>query len=134
MGNRCGILLKEVSDKITPDTPVIYLHWNGGLASVKAFIRAGKYFGVRCGQYGSARLVQIIGNWFGGTLSLGIQSYGNIKNWNEDNGLYVVENWNIINQHNKPSCGNEIDLKKTKEILKNLIKINRQFFNKNEAR
>ena len=134
MGNRCGILLKGVSEEITPDTPVIYLHWNGGLASVKAFLRAGKYFGVRCGQYGSARLVQIIGNFFGGTLSLGVEPFINLKHWNEDNGLYVVENWKIINQHNKPSYGNETDLKKTKGILKHLIKINRQFFNGDKAR
>jgi GGDEF domain-containing protein len=42
-------------------------------AHVTAFLDAAKELGVRSeNEYGAARLCQIIGNWFGGTLSIGI--------------------------------------------------------------
>ena len=79
----------------------IYLHWNGGQDSVDAFLKYCelKKYG-HSNDYDIARLCQIIGNYFGGNLSLGLQY---IDKLNEDaasgldNGIYVVENWKVVN-------------------------------------
>jgi hypothetical protein len=42
-------------------------------------------------------MCQVIGNFFGGTLSLGIDEYSNLDTDNGDNGVYIIdENWNIV--------------------------------------
>lgn len=78
----------------------IYLHWNGGEESVKAFLDCAKSLGVRdpvSDSYGIARLTQIIGNFFGGDLSLGIGDLEGLDCDNYDNGTFIVgENWEII--------------------------------------
>jgi hypothetical protein len=72
----------------------IYLHWNGGEESVTAFLRAAKDLGVRSPSadqsYFYARMCQIIGNFFGGSLSVGIDSLDTLDCNNGDNGLYVI--------------------------------------------
>ncbi len=51
----------------------VYLHWNGGPESVYAFLDYMEETSCRFDtEYGPARLAQIIGNFMGGTLSLGI--------------------------------------------------------------
>ena len=92
MGNRAVIAFQDAShDEVQPDTVGIYLHWNGGPESVEAFLTAAKELGVRPDDYGVARLCQIIGNWFGGTLSIGIGTCRTMDTDNGDNGTYVVD-------------------------------------------
>ena len=90
MGNRAVIAFKG-------NDLGIYLHWNGGEESVKAFVDTAKALGVRnpCrDSYGITRMVQIIGNFFGGTLSLGIGKADHLDD--SDNGTYTIdENWNF---------------------------------------
>ena len=78
----------------------IYLHWNGGEESVRAFLDTAKNYGVRDpinDSYGVARLVQIIGNFFGGSLSLGIGDLESLDCDNFDNGTYIVgKGWEIV--------------------------------------
>ena len=92
MGNRAVIAFKN-SDL------GIYLHWNGGKESVKAFVDTAKALGVRNpsrDDYGIARMIQIIGNFFGGTTSVGIGKAGHLDD--SDNGTFTVdEDWNITN-------------------------------------
>lgn len=87
MGNRAVITVE--GSKVG-----VYLHWNGGIESVTAFLRAAKDLGVRspCGDasYFYARLVQIIGNYFGGTTSVGIDALDQLDTDNGDNGVYYV--------------------------------------------
>lgn len=86
MGNRAVIAFGTGCDALG-----VYLHWNGGPESVKAFLDATRELMKSRGpdeQYGPARLVQVIGNFFGGTLSLGI---GLARDLDCDNGLYVVD-------------------------------------------
>ena len=92
MGNRAVITFKN------QPTVGIYLHWNGGRESVEAFLECAKQFKLRGDDYGVARLAQLIGNFFGGNLSIGVglmdelDVYGN-------NGTYVVdEKWNIVDR------------------------------------
>lgn len=89
MGNRAVI-------KFGGTDQGIYLHWNGGVESVQAFLDCAKRYNLRGGCYGAARLCQIIGNFFGGSLSLGVDSVRFLDCDNGDNGMFVVdEHWNI---------------------------------------
>lgn len=83
----------------------IYLHWNGGEESVKAFLDCAKSLGVRdpvSDSYGVARLTQIIGNFFGGSLSVGIGDLESLDCDNYDNGTYIVgKGWEIVERKYK---------------------------------
>jgi hypothetical protein len=96
MGNRAVIAFKDES--ITKDlSPAIYLHWNGGRDSVEGFLAAAKKLALRSdSSYAAARLAQVIGNYFGGTLSLGVGVYSTLDTDNYDNGVYWVEGWEIV--------------------------------------
>jgi len=75
----------------------IYLHWNGGRDSVEGFLQAAKDYGLRSGSYGVARLTQIIGNCFPGTLSVGVDMLNKLDCDNYDNGVYWVDKeFNIV--------------------------------------
>ena len=87
MGNRAVITTKEKELGI-------YCHWNGGPNSVCAFLTYAKAYGVRDPEYDPAyffaRLSQIISNFFGGTLSIGVNVYNHLDADNGDNGVYIV--------------------------------------------
>ena len=98
MGNRCVITTNQ---NIPNDKKIgIYLHWNGGISSVKAFLTYCKLAGIRNpihDNYGWARMCQIIGNFFGGKLSIGIDTLNHLDCDNGDNGTYMFdENWKIV--------------------------------------
>lgn len=99
MGNRAVIAFEGSKTGI-------YLHWNGGESSVRAFLDSAKELGVRSDSYGIARLAQIIGNFFGGSLSVGVGSIDSLDCDNYDNGTYWVKNWQIVrrefNQYAEP--------------------------------
>ena len=95
MGNRAVITLDK---NIKPDSLGIYLHWNGGAESVLAFAQAAIDLGAldRIGEedngggYALARLAQIVTNFIGGTLSVGVNTLGSLDTDNGDNGLFVI--------------------------------------------
>ena len=89
MGNRAVITDKDKQIGI-------YLHWNGGRDSVEGFLTYCKLRGFRFDSYGRARFCQVVGNFFGGGLSLGIDLYERCDTDNWDNGVYVVDNWEIV--------------------------------------
>lgn len=94
MGNRAVITTKD--KKIG-----VYLHWNGGRDSVEAFLKYCELKGYRTPEsdcYGWARLCQVIGNFFGGSTSIGIDEYSRLDKDNGDNGVYVIENWKIVDR------------------------------------
>lgn len=92
MGNRAVITTTEKET-------AIYLHWNGGLDSVEAFLKYCELKQYRADDYGLARLTQVIGNFFGGGLSLGIGSYKSYEYAADgDNGVYVIDNWQIVDR------------------------------------
>lgn len=95
MGNRAVITTKKGGKNKLG----IYVHWNGGRDSVSAFLRYAKMRGFRLPEednYGWARLCQVIANFIGGDLSVGIDvaEYLDQDNW--DNGVYLIENWEIV--------------------------------------
>lgn len=97
MGNRA--LIKAVGQ-----SHGVYLHWNGGRDSVEAFL---KYCELRRfrgfeDDYGKARFVQVVANFFGGGLSIGITTDDCGSTC--DNGTYYVKGWTIVRRehHNLP--------------------------------
>lgn len=117
MGNRAVITTKE--EKIG-----IYLHWNGGKDSVEAFLKYCELKQHRSPDqdcYGFARLCQVIGNFFGGTTSIGIDVISKLDCDNDDNGMYIIEGWKIVDRkyytgkeqsgHNLDEFLKEIDIK-----------------------
>ena len=78
----------------------VYLHWNGGIDSVTAFLEYCKLKGYRdfggknADGYGLARFCQVVSNFFGGTTSIGIET--DVKGTEDytkwmDNGIYIVD-------------------------------------------
>lgn len=77
----------------------VYLHWNGGRDSVQAFLKYCKLKNYRdpdADNYGWARLCQVIGNFLGGTTSIGIDKVTNLDCDNWDNGVYIIKGWEIV--------------------------------------
>ena len=98
MGNRAVITTED--KKIG-----VYVHWNGGRDSVEAFLKYCELKGYRKPEedcYGWARLCQVIGNFFGGELSVGIDTYECLDTNNWDNGVYIIKDWKIIGREYAP--------------------------------
>lgn len=72
----------------------IYLHWNGGLESVLAFLEVCKQREYRAPQadpsYFMARLTGVICEFFDGSESVGIGPLRELDCNNYDNGVYVI--------------------------------------------
>ncbi len=106
MGNRAVITFSE-----NRSTGVgIYLHWNGGLESVLAFLDAAKARGFRDPasdpSYAMARLCGLIHEFFGvrDSCSLGVGLLSSLHTDNWDNGVYVVgKDWAIVDRWGKGS-------------------------------
>ena len=95
MGNRAFI-------KFEGEDTGVYLHWNGGRDSVEPFLEYCRLKGFRFDDYGVARFCQVVGNWFGGDLSIGVQStkgYSNSDLDPGDNGVYIVMDWKITGRY-----------------------------------
>lgn len=98
MGNRAVITTKENFEN---NGVGVYLHWNGGRDSVTAFLTYCKLKGYRdpaTDDYGWARLCQVIGNAIGGTNTVGINTVSNLDCDNGDNGVYIIDNWEIVDR------------------------------------
>ena len=83
-------------------------------------------------EYGAARLCQIIGNWFGGTLSLGVGKCRNMDTDNGDNGTYVVDlenyGWKVVRSfHNDRRSGPS---PRQEEIYAEVLEVNRPIFSR----
>ena len=97
MGNRAVITTRENFDN---NGIGIYLHWNGGIKSVTAFLDYCRMRGFRApdeDNYGWARLTQVIANFMGGDgLSVGVDTVNSLDCDNGDNGTYIIEGWKIV--------------------------------------
>lgn len=131
MGNRAVIQFKDGTG--------IYLHWNGGPESVLAFLDAAKTFKLRNDDYGQARLIQLIGNFFGGSLSLGVGEASTLDRDNGDNGTYHVdENFNITRRDHNRSKVKEVadldddELKQYSGVLEECIAVNKAIFERGQ--
>ena len=93
MGNRATIATKNKD-------LMVYVHWNGGRDSIEGFLKFCELKGFRAPEsdsYGWARLVQVIANFFGADgLSIGISKFNAGTCEGCDNGLYIIEKWQIV--------------------------------------
>ncbi len=88
----------------------IYLHWNGGVESVLAFLAIAKKRGYRDPStdtsYAMARLTGLIHEFFGTKTetSLGIGTIEQLDTDNGDNGTYEIgRDWTIKNRYAVPT-------------------------------
>lgn len=83
----------------TPEKDLaLYLHWNGGRDTVEPLLKYCELQGFRppsSDSYGWARLAQVVGNFFGGSLSVGIDRFSKLGDQG-DNGVYVIDGWKIV--------------------------------------
>ena len=115
MGNRAVITTKGNWEN---DGVGVYLHWNGGITSVECFLEYCKLKGYRPPEtdcYGWARLCQVIGNFFGGSTSIGIDTIWHLDRDNGDNGTYIIENWEIVDRIYE--CGYRDDYDTTEFLI-----------------
>lgn len=118
MGNTA--IIKAQGEKVG-----LYLHWNGGIDSVTAFLKYCELRGFRGfpDSYALARLAQVCGNFFGGGLSLGINEMSGEDTEEEarglDNGIYLVKGWKIIKRVGSylPRADEGYDLKEFLEAI-----------------
>jgi hypothetical protein len=133
MGNRAVIVFKIKYDNELELSPQVYLHWNGGPESVMAFLHEMERRGYTRDDYASARLCQVVGEFFRGVgecvskdegLSLGLypppkdlkpETLKQIDHG--DNGVYVVE---VVNEKFvvENTCMGKITRKNLKALLK----------------
>lgn len=105
MGNRAVITFAPEGEAAVG----VYVHWNGGRESVKAFIDTCKARGYRCpardGSYAMAGLIGVIREFFGhSALNVGVDMLTRLDCDNWDNGVYQIgENWEIVGRWGKGS-------------------------------
>lgn len=120
MGNRAVITTEEKQIGV-------YVHWNGGKESIETFLAYCDMKNQRPPEsdcYGWARLCQVIGNFFGGTTSIGIDKYSRLDTDNWDNGVYIIKDWKIIGRDFKRREDQEIS--SFRELEENLIEVNKK--------
>ena len=91
MGNRAVIHFQGSSVGM-------YVHWNGGRDTIEPMLEVAKEYELRA-DYGLARLLQMFGNFMGGTLSMGVGELERLDCDNCDNGVYVIDSkFNIVDR------------------------------------
>ena len=98
MGNRAVITTKENFEN---NGVGIYVHWNGDIENIQTFLTYCKIIGARQPEdddYGWATLSRVIGNYFGGTTSIGINTIDKLDTCNGDNGTYIIKDWQVVDR------------------------------------
>lgn len=117
MGNRATLKFQDEANQ-----PNIYLHWDGGRASVQAFLNVAKAMNFRADSYGVARMCQIIGNFIGGNLSLGCSN--NLGDYS-DNGIYLIKDFEIVGRE-KFDGEEEIDEERTELLTQYILDLHKK--------
>lgn len=122
MGNRAVITTAPYSESNVG----IYVHWNGGRASIEGFLKAARELQYRDPSYDPsyalARLTQAIGIFFGGESSVGIGVVSQLDADNGDNGTYVIgEGWEIVDRVFADEAYDEVDPAETDAIAATIV-------------
>ncbi len=122
MGNRAGITSAPYDNNAVG----IYVHWNGGRASVEGFLQACKQLGFRSPEadprHSFARLTQAIATFFGNDgLSVGVGRCCDLDTDNYDNGVYLIGgDWEIVGREFW-SGEEEVNPEKTEAIAAKIV-------------
>lgn len=118
MGNRAVITTQENFDN---NGIGIYLHWQGGKTSIKAFLKYCELRGFRApdeDNYGWARLTQVIANFMGGDgLSVGVDTVNNLDCDNWDNGTYIIKGWKIVGHEYSTPINDNYNMEELLKII-----------------
>lgn len=110
MGNRAVIAFTDL-----PSAPCVYVHWNGGRASIEGFLRAAKALNI---EPSMSELHRLIAGFLG--TSAYFQTVGKSDADNHDNGMYLISReWEITGRRHVENCyhyRDEIDPEKTEAI------------------
>ena len=122
MGNRAVIAFTEASD-----APAIYLHWNGGRASVEGFLEAARALSIRTAGADHAKtldmLAQTIARYFFGHEvghTVYREPYGRTDRNNGDNGVYLLAPDLTIRKRLHAPRHEEINAEKTAAIAEQI--------------
>lgn len=123
MGNR-AVITQSTDD----NAPCIYLHWNGGRASVEGFLSAARDLGLAgSGQRHIDALADLITRRFFKVSPMAVhvyrEPYGRTDRDNGDNGVYVIdENFEIVERrYLRDSFCEEVDAEKTAGIRDQIV-------------
>lgn len=124
MGNRAVITFTNHNT-----SPCIYLHWNGGRASVEGFLKAAKTLGITPDKFNHESefldaFAQLIAErFFNGKVGMTIyrEKYGAAHTDNWDNGVYVIDNALEITGRIFMRGTEEINQEKTEEISNSIV-------------
>lgn len=125
MGNRAVITFSQ-----SYNSPCIYLHWNGGRASVEGFLQAARDLGVRrCNSSAEEGLVMdalaavIARPFFGNDIGFMIyrETYGRADKDNWDNGTYLLNRDMTIGGRLFAGGSEEVNAEKTKAIYEQIM-------------
>lgn len=126
MGNRA-----VVSFSAAANAPSLYLHWNGGLASVEGFLAAAIKLGYRDAGSQSRdidQLEQIIRPFFAENsrcLSIYRQKVCQADRDNYDNGWYILDPKTLqIQERRYMRYPEEVDAMKTAQVESSVLKLN----------
>lgn len=117
MGNRAVIAFRE-----TKTAPCIYVHWNGGRASVEAFLAAARDLGIRHIDNPAEffpRLKSVILSFLGGSVYL--ETYGSADRDNWDNGVFLIDADLNIRGRRFARGSEEINPEKTASIRADIV-------------
>lgn len=122
MGNRAVI----TTHPYKATNPAIYLHWNGGRASIEGFLLACKRLEYRMPEYdpeyAMARLTGLLCAFFPDGLSVGLGRAKSLANSGLDNGVYTIGgNWEIKGRLFSEGVNEEINPDKTEKIAQLII-------------
>jgi hypothetical protein len=124
MGNRAVITFDQ-----TNNAPCIYLHWNGGRASVEGFLEAARNLGLRRAERGQEHQVLdnlaglVARHFFGGEVGLTVyrETYGRADKDNGDNGVYLLNRDLTIGGRLFARAYEEVNPTKTREISEHIV-------------
>ena len=118
MGNRAVVAFRGTAD----NAPCLYLHWNGGRASVLAFLNVAKELQLEGNTDGLHTLGEIIRTKFFDGSSVYHDALARADVNNGDNGLYWIDpQWDIVAREHVGRHGEEDDAQKTREIYTQLV-------------
>lgn len=124
MGNRAVITFTAAQS-----APCIYLHWNGGRASVQAFLKAARHLNLNAPLDGSsginfdaqAQVLDDIANMIRDDFGMSSVYRETFGSSDTDNGVYTIGNQLDIVGRLYFSGREEINAKKTQEIYSAII-------------
>ena len=124
MGNRAVITFSTKAN-----APAIYLHWNGGEASVIGFLTACQKLNIKLDAAHTEKQVMdaiasVIAVFFGVDIGHTVyrEEYANTDKDNYDNGVYIINpDLTIKGRRYKPAGSTEINREKTEDIISSIL-------------